>query len=439
LGSEIASSGSIPTIDTISSTQAGEPFVLHAWLAAWIFWGLYVLGGTAATVLAAGIAIATFYLFTWLTCRAAGANPWLASGLTLLAALAGSNNWVVRPQLFAYPLFGIVLYSLCRWQEGDDRGMWLLPAAGLLWVNLHGSFPLLFILGGIALIAGAGDRRKLATVIALSFAATLANPRHMGAWSYAFDLFRNPAVYQFSREWRPPENSGWQAAIFFGWLLLFPLLVAGSPRKLAWPYRLWYLGLGWMALSSVRNEVWFLAVIAPLTASLISPWLRGRFTRPDQPVRPVLNILVGLSLLLLPVAGLPGIRERWWPAAPPALSPATPVDAVNWLRAHPELSCPIWTEPGFASYLAFALPERTVWIDTRFELYPVKQWERYLAISQADPGWERLLDAEKVGMVLVNTVEQPRLLTSLQLSPGWCERYRDPAAAIFSKDCPLAP
>jgi hypothetical protein len=439
LGSDIARSGAIPTVDTLSSSQTGEPFVLHAWMAARIFWELHRLGGMTATVLAAGVAIGAFYLFIWFTCRIAGAGPQLASALTLLAALAGSNNWGVRPQLFTYPLFGVVLYTLWRWQEGSNRSLWVLPAAGLLWANLHGSFPLFFLLCGAGIVAGAGDRKRLGIAMAGGFAATLASPRFLGVWTYAFDLFRNPAVRQFSREWYPPVNSGWQAAIFFGWLLVFPLLVACSPRKLAWLHWFWFLGLGWMALGSVRNEIWFLALLAPLCAGLISAWLAEKVTMKIQQVRPALNFLAGILLILLPFAGLPGIRERWWSTPPPVLSQATPVAAARWLDAHPELPGPVWTEPGFASYLAFATPERKVWLDARFELYPVEQWERYIEISEAAPGWENYLEAEEVELVMVNTVEQPRLLASIESSPGWCELYRDTTAAVFSKDRHLAP
>ena len=439
LGGDIAQIGAIPQVDTLSSTQTGEPFVVHAWLAALVFWALHGLGGAAATVLGTGTAIAAFYLITWVTCREAGSGPQLASAFTLLAALSGSSNWVVRPQLFVYPLFGLVLFTLWRWQNGSNHGLWVLPATSLFWVKLHGSFVLPFLLCGAALAAGSGNRRGLGMAMGGTFAATLVNPRGLGAWAYALDLLGNPAVRQFSREWHPPSNTGWQAAIFFSWLLLFPLLAARSSRKPVALHWLWFLGLGWMALSSVRNQIWFLAVLAPLSAALLSAWLRERVTAKAYRVRPAVNVLVGVTLLLLLAAGLPGIRERWWPTPPPALSLATPVAAAGWLGAHPELKGSVWTEPGFASYLVYALPDRKVWIDTRFELYPVEQWERYVEISEAAPGWERQLEEEQVELVMVNSKDQPRLLAALEGSPDWCERYRDAAAAVFAKDCPLAP
>lgn len=439
LGGEIARSGVIPQADSISSTQAGQPYVLHAWLAALAFWALNEWGGMAATVLVAGLLVAACYLFVWLACRQAGSGPQLASALTLLAALASSNNWVVRPQLFAYPLFGLVLFALWRWQAGSNRSLWLLPFASLLWVNLHGSFILPFLLCGAALACGKGDRRNLAWALLGMLAATFANPRFQRAWEYVYAILKNPSGQQFSLEWGPPLNLQWQTTLFFAWLLAFAPLAALSERRLNRMEWVWFLGFGWMAISGVRYLVWFLALLAPLSARLLSAWLDEREPDQGRPAMPALNLLIGLSLLVLPAAGLPGIRERWWPAPPPVLSPATPVAAANWLKNHAELDGPVWAEIGFASYLAYALPERKVWIDTRFELYPAEQWQRYLEISTAAPDWERMLEEEGVGLLMVNPVGQPRLLAALEGSPGWEERYRDEAAAIFTKSPPRAP
>jgi hypothetical protein len=439
LGGEIAQTGAIPQVDTISSTQAGEPFVIHAWLAALAFWALHGLGGTTATVLGAGLLIAAFYLLVWLTCRQAGAGPQLASALTLMAAISSSNNWVVRPQLFAYPLFGLVMFTLWRWQNGSNRDLWALPVTSLLWVNLHGSFILPFLLSGAALVGGRGNRRSLAWALLGMVAVSFINPRFYKAWGYVFAMLIDPPGQQFSIEWGPPANSHWQATLFYGWLLAFAPLAGLSSRRFNRTEWLWFLGFGWMALSGVRYLIWFLALLAPLSAALLTSWFEKRVPVTIQRTNLALNLLIGVALLLLPLVGLPGIREGWWPTPPPALSPATPVAAAGWLGSHPELSGPVWAEIGFASYLAYALPERKVWIDTRFELYPVEQWERYLEISDAAPGWERLLEEERVDLLMVSTVKQPRLLAALESFPGWGERYRDATAAIFSKNHPLVP
>jgi hypothetical protein len=138
-------------------------------------------------------------------------------------------------------------------------------------------------------------------------------------------------------------------------------------------------------------------------------------------------------LVTLPALFLPGIRERWWINSPQVLSTTTPVSAVNWLVEHPELQGPLWSDLAFASYIEYALPERPVWIDTRFELYPIERWERYVAISQTDPGWETMLESTDAKLLVVSRIDQPRLAEALEQSSTWCERYRDPAAVIFTR------
>ena len=173
IGRDTLQSGAIPTRDALSYTQAGSPVVYHSWLSAVLFWLLYRAGGLTLTVLARGAALALAYALIWSLARQAGSGAKLASLLTLLAALASSSNWSMRPQIFAYPLFALALWALYRWQQEEGKMAWLLPVISLLWVNLHGSFVMLFWLAGAALVFGRGNRKVLAPALAASFAVTL--------------------------------------------------------------------------------------------------------------------------------------------------------------------------------------------------------------------------------------------------------------------------
>ncbi|RME51142.1 MAG: hypothetical protein D6796_01580, partial [Caldilineae bacterium] len=147
--------------------------------------------------------------------------------------------------------------------------------------------------------------------------------------------------------------------------------------------------------------------------------------------RPALNGALALLLLALPLALLPGFRQRWWRDAPPVLSPDTPVAAAEWLAAHPELPGPMWNDLAFSSYLIYALPERPVWIDTRFELYPLAQWHRYRRIAEAAPDWSFLLEEEGISLVMLNPAVEENLRLALENAPGWQKVYQDGTAVIF--------
>ena len=82
------------------------------------------------------------------------------------------------------------------------------------------------------------------------------------------------------------------------------------------------------------------------------------------------------------------MREKWWEQSPPATE-NTPIAATEWLAARPDLPGPLWSEIGFSSYLEFALPQRPTWIDTRFEVFPVEQWQAYKDITTARYNWQQ--------------------------------------------------
>jgi hypothetical protein len=436
LGQDTLQAGAVPTIDTFSYTQYGVPFIFHSWLSAVIFALLNQAGGVAFTVLVRGLVIALAYGLIWYAARWAGTGTKTASLVTLLAALATSNNWTVRPQMFTYALFALALLVLYGWQNGDRKAVWLLPLVTLLWVNLHGSFVMLFLLLGAGVVFGKGDRTTLVRVLLLCLAATLINPRGIEAWGYVLQAVTVPSIQDFATEWQPPVNLGWQMNLFFGWLLLFIPLAAASTRKLSLLEWVWFLGFGWLALSGVRHVVWFVLVLAVPTASLLTERLQRFGDKPASKRVPAFDIFLAILFILLPVMLLPGIREIWWQQAPPT-SVDTPIQATDWLADHPKIPGPIWSEMAFSAYMEYALPSRLVWSDPRLELFSAEQWERYRAISSGEWNWQILLDEEGINLLMVSPTNQAGLSAALEESLAWCELYRDETAIIYQRKLDL--
>jgi hypothetical protein len=429
VGRETLTAGAVPSVDALTFTQAGTQVINHSWGAAVLFWLTYKLGGLPLTVFLRGLLVALAFSLVWLTVRRFGAGRLGAVLVLLLAVLASSNNWSVRPQVFAYPLFTLALYLLYRWHKGDRRAVWGLPFISLLWVNLHGSFVMLILLVGATLVFGRGDRRTLALAAAGVLLATFINPRGFGSWTYVVNSLTVQSSQQFSGEWRPPVNSGWQMNIFFLWLLGFPMLVALSPRKLDRLEWAWFLGLGFLALWGERYVIWFVFILAALTALMLADWEK-KYLGDPKPGSPALNLTLSLLIVILPLALLPGVRNVWWPAAP-AATENTPIAATEWLAAHPDLPGPLWSEIGFSSYLEFTMPARPTWIDTRFEVFPVGQWQQYKDITNANWEYLPLLDKTGANLLMVSVKEQPALLIALDHQDIWCELYRDDVAVIF--------
>lgn len=431
LGEDILNNGNLPTIETYSLPAAGQPANNPAWLSAVLFALAYRAGGPTAIVLLRGLTVGGLATMLWFLCRQNGARPWLASLLTLLAALAGANNWAIRPQLFAYPLFGLTLWLLVQHQNRPTRNIFWLIGLAWLWANLHSSFLLLFVLGGLALLTSdKTQRRTLFLALLIAALAACLNPRGPLLWVEAI-RFPNLSANLFSQEWAPPTNQGWQMNLFFAWLLLLAPLASFSSRRLNLTQWAWLLALGWLALSGTRYVVWCLVILALVSARLLSAWLPEDSPAVIAPRLRRLNLAFLLFFTLLPVGLLPGLRQNWWKESPPTFSSNTPIAATAWLEQHPELPGPLWNEYVFGSYLIYAAPDRPVWIDTRFHLYSTEHWQNYLAISNATPGWQEKLQATGARIVLLDPHTQPLLDQALSESTNWCKAYQDENAVIY--------
>ncbi|MDD2920903.1 MAG: hypothetical protein PHQ36_01340 [Anaerolineales bacterium] len=480
VGQDTIQSGAIPTTDLISLSQFGQPIVYQTWLSGVIFYLVYQLGGTTLTFLLRGILIGAAYGIVWGMAREAS-NARLATVLVITMGLASGNNWAMRSQLFAYPLFALALWSLFKWQNDlttktqrrevakdsswlgvfapfvfQQSYLWILPLVALLWANLHGSFILPIILAGIALIFGKGERKPLAITLVIMLLATLVNPRGFGAWRYLVFMLNSPSDQLFAAEWAAPRNQGWQMNIFFAWMILFAPLASLSPRKLSAFEWILFLAFGWLALTGLRYVIWFLFIVAILTSGLLyeslkaltqrlkdaksqrfffeSLSLRG-FAAEKQPKQnfSAINIAFGILMLSASLIFLRGIREKWMGDSIPIYEMSTsPVAATKWLDEHPELEGALFSDYAFGGYFSFNLQSRRPWMDSRFNAFPPEQWTEYAQVSRAE-NWQAMFDREKINLLALSTASQPKLIQAVENSKAWCERYRDQYAVIFAR------
>ncbi len=439
VGREIARTGRIPEVDTFSFTRTGAPYPAYAmfWLAEWIFYTLYTLGGPALIVLAHSLLLTGAYgLVLWTAWEAAG--PRAAALGTLFAAALGLDDWNVRPQAFAF-LGGALFLRGLAGLERSSRWLWAFPLGMLLWVNTHGSFPIGLLLIGLTLVGKAleGWRRgaslqpvlrRYGLAFLLAGVCVGANPRGFGVWDYVIAMARNPVIRTMVPEWAPPgpDRHGW---LFFAGVALLGALVAATPRRLPPEHLLRGAAFALLGLQTSRGIVWFGIAVAPILAARIhARW-------PERPGRgvPALNaIFLGL-LGGIALAALPWFKT-WWPlpaAKAGLISAETPVAATAFLlRERPP--GPLFHALSFGSYLIWAAqPDYPVFVDTRLELYPMAIWKDYLAISAAAPDWEARLTRYGVRLLMLSPTEQPALLEAVAQSPRWRRIYQDAAASIW--------
>lgn len=481
-GRLIVARGEIPTVDSFSYTHAGEPFYNQSWLAQVFLYALHQLGGVPLIIVVQALVLALAYSLLLRLCLRRSRSARLSAGFLLLATMPASfDNWIVRPQTYALPLFIASLYVLSAWRIPELRGgrtdparfyrpLLLLPLFGVLWVNLHGSF----VLGGalIALVfVGEAARRRmeewaearawasrpvgraedvlerpprparpplrhLALAGALTGASWLLNPGGVQVLGYVRNLLSSSQVTGLVTEWAPPTTRDPNGAIFFLFLLAGIVILAYARRA---PDLVDMLTAGaflWLALGAVRNNIWFTAAATPLLVVQLANWRAGETTtRRSYQGLPALNAaLAGVIALLLALA-LPWVKPAL--GLPPQLGalidPQTPVAVVERLRSDPQRPARLFHAMSYGSYLIWAAPEQPVWADPRIELYPFEQWRDYQLLNSGLEV-ERLLAAYAIDGLLLSNTEQAPLVDWAQARPQeWVLRFADEETSYFAR------
>lgn len=436
IGQEIVKTGHIPTTEFMTFTQFGSPAIYLYWLPSLIFLGIFRLGGVTLTAILSLFCIGSFFTFLWLCLRELKIGVLITALILISLGIINFDSFLTRPQLLCYPLFCFALLLGIRWQNGNNRYLWFLPVITLFWVNFHASFIAIFILLIPAIIFGKGNRKKLLIFTVISLLATFINYYGFDLWKNMLAMLNNQSIKQFSVEWQTPINRGWQANIFFGTLLVIPVLTALGKAKIQNIYWIWFLAFGWMALSSIRYMIWFLPIEAIILSMLIHPLMEKTNNQTKRFQNSTLNLVIGVFLLLFPVLLLPGIRNIWWQKSPALYSEMTPVDATTWLSQNPQLPDNLWSDFTFSTYLTYSLPQRRVFMTNRFEDFPMDQLEDNSHLVNGKYNWSEVTEKYNINLVMASIQQQPDLILALSSSADWVKVYRDEKTVIFSRGMP---
>jgi hypothetical protein len=119
-----------------------------------------------------------------------------------------------------------------------------------------------------------------------------------------------------------------------------------------------------------------------------------------------------------------------------------PVAAVNFLQKEFQGNQPS-TEPVFSTdawggYLIYRMnpgrlyPERKVVVDDRHDLYGSGRIRQYLILTQAEPGWQTVLESWKIRTALLPTDSTLANLLR-ELPQDWRIAYEDKVAVVFER------
>jgi len=403
----------------------------------------------------------------------------------LLVVAASTIHLYARPHIVSW-LFSLLWFvALERWEQWDHPHhgnlprwmLWFFPASMVLWVNLHGGWLLGIAVMGIytlaafvesvrsekndalAAIRTAHRARAMAVAWVVSASATLANPfgwrLHAHIYRYLSDRYLMNRIDEF----KSPDFHGWAERCFAVILMLVLIAFAGHRKKLRLSHLLVVLLAAYAGFYSSRN----LPVSSILLVLIVGPmlwenfvlladkpgawkWVRrctvrissfsDRMGAQDMQLRghlwPVLSVAFAFAICLH--GGWLGSRQLIQAEFDPK---KMPVAAVTFLQKEFEGKQPS-TEPVFSTdawggHLIYRMyPERKVLVDDRHDLYGSGRIRQYLILTQAEPGWQSVLEQWQIRTVLLPADSTLANLLR-ELPRDWRVAYEDKVAVVFER------
>jgi len=451
-GRLIVLTGSIPHADVYSFSAAGNPWVMHEWLADLGMYGLFRAGGLPLLVAIFALIVTAAAGCLYALLRRSGLHATAAAMLTLAGALAGSTAWGARPQLLNSLFVGLLLVGLLSYRDGR-LSPWILPPFIWLWANLHSGFVVGLIISGLFVAAEAFDvwrgkptamprarlsRLGLAGAISVPLAAV--NPFGVQALLFAVGTLSSPLIQNNIQEWASPDFHTMPGLLFEGLLIL---IFAGlATRKVNLRSSEWLLALAtlYLAFSSQRHVPLFVLAAAPLYGRCAQALLEliPRGARPGRRTSGEHSLALGLAnlgLLLAVTVGM--IAERALPNLTPAGEAAAirgiePVDATAALL---QIGKPmhVFNYYDYGGYLAWMLYPHggRVFIDGRVEVYGSAIFGNYLRVNYLAGGWPSVIAGIEPDAIIMPSSHP--LIGLLKQDPGWHEFHRDGVATVFTR------
>jgi hypothetical protein len=479
-GREMARTHAVLTTDPFSSGALGRPWIDVHWLFQLAAFGVFVLGGLRALVLAKCALVATGALVLGASVgRAAGPRARLPFVAAMLAALfAARGLLLLRPVIPTLVLLAVFYWCLER-HRLEGRSAWLapLPALQLVWANLQGLSMLgpalvaAYTLGAAAWLvfgrsasypfasafASVDDARRalraLALALGLCLVACAVTPFGLGALALPFKLLARfvPGagnVYAENiAENVPPFVAERASPGQFGHLAWYLGLTAAAlvvARRVCLPHLLVLGGLVVLALAANRNVLLLYWLGTPITIVAVMPALRRAAIAWRRRRALAARVAGGATLAVRAVswAALAGVLALASTAAarePTLAEPApwrAPVESARVIAAR-GTSGTIFAADQFGGYLIWALyPGFRPYMDTRLVLRSPDEYAEYLAVVDEPArfdAWEVRHPMDYVVLPVAYPARYLALVAHLYASDRWSLLYTDGGEALFAR------
>ena len=377
----------------------GAPWVPQEWLLGVVsaiaidHRALWVLGIAAATALAAALYISIG------RAQHIGVTSLSAVVCSILTTVDAQGSFGIRAQVFAWPLFTLLLLLL------DLTGaavFWVVPLVAV-WANVHASAMIAIPIVWLDMLATLYQRgyrspetlRRVLLSAIVPF-ATLATPLGVKLPLYALALVNSP-IRHYIEEWQPVHL----AQTFFWWgavpMLLMVVFCARSvarerPRDAAL-----VVIFTTMTMLSVRNAALLGFILMPVAAFAldlllrrVAFWKRDLLKSPGPRRLAFAGGAAVAALAFFVAARGTGTTKPWEPA----------LDAFGKLSVRGGEQRVFCYDFAVCSP-ALDFPHLRIFMDGRADPYPLKVWEDFNTLRYAKTGWQSVAAGYRINAFYV--------------------------------------
>lgn len=454
----------VPRIDPFLSTSQNTAWVHDQWLSDVLLWSLYRLGGfPALTVLVIALSLVLHIGILGPMFRSQLGSSIAGFAMVLLVLSATSVQWFLRPVLFAFVFFAILLALLSDSLLSTNprmtkRHFLVFCFLFLLWCNMHPSFVLGLIIVTITCAASllfptTKVRQQIPAINQILFCCavfgiTLLNPYGASLHATILELGQNSYFMNLNNEWLSPSFYDF----LFISLPIFLMLFLGS--ILSWGksrYALPDVILGALFCYSAlmhRRYLPFFGILAAWSFCRAihaaggiryrsnAKLLRGALGKALSRIAGKESVsstgqysALGFSFLLVftLVAGhLPGKTTE--SSGFIAGYPRTTVEYLS--RQTP--TGPIFHTPDWGGYLTWQLfPVKSAFIDDRNQINPEARYEDFFTLNLLRAKSDQVLARYGFSWLLLEAGSPLEL--KVVKNPDWTERARDVYSVLYEK------
>ena len=421
----------IPHADPFSYVAKGTSWVAQSWLAEVTYGGLDRLAGPFAIRVFGGLVAAAISVLAFRLALRLAHDRVRAVFVTIAALAAFFALWSERPLALGMLFFALVLWVV-EIPDGllGRRELVALPVIFWLWANVHGTFALGFAFLGLHLLGRwiegnrpwDGRERRLVLGGLLAFLVCFLNPYGVSLVTFPVNLMRRGGALEGVTEWMSPDFHSAAGIAFALWVVVFVVVLARAHHRVTvrdLVVMIPFLLLGFWAL---RNTALAAFVGLPVVARAVAVPRRPEGTRLRMGSVFAALLCVTAVALGAVAAGQPDFNFDSYP-----------VKAMTAVERQGLLGARIFTDDADAGYVILRYgTDQPIFMDDRFDMYPLPVNRDFRTVSYGAPGWDRVLRERDVEVVV--WARDGVLPELLRRDGGWRVTYEDRRFVVLVRD-----